>query len=133
MKGFSVASLGADAQRQVREQVGAQQTQAEKRPKFGNAAVVVDGYRFPSQREANRYLVLKASQQANEIADLKIQPAWRLEIQGVFVCDYVADFSYRRFGSVVVEDVKSPATKTPEYRIKRKLMFAIHHITVQEI
>lgn len=129
-----IASLGPDAQRQIRDQVGKQQKSTEDaKPKFGNAAVVVDGYRFPSQREANRYLVLKASQQAKEISDLKIQPAWRLHVNGEFVCDYVADFSYVRHARLVVEDAKSKATKTPEYRIKRKLMFAVERILVVEV
>lgn len=48
---------------------------------------------------------------------------------------YVADFKYwdNRTGEVVVEDVKSPATKTPQYVIKRKLMLFRFGIIVKEV
>lgn len=106
----------------------------EKRSKFGATAVVVEGIRFASKREAARYIVLKNSV---GVRDLRVQPAWRIELSGEFICDYVADFSYRieENGSLrtIVEDVKSKATKTPEYRIKRKLMHAVHNIYVAEV
>ena len=47
---------------------------------------------------------------------------------------YIADFQYNdKNGNLVVEDVKSPATKTPEYIIKRKLMLYIHGIKIKEV
>lgn len=49
---------------------------------------------------------------------------------------YVGDFSWRGpapLAELVVEDVKSPATRTPVYRLKRKLVKAIHGIDVQEV
>jgi hypothetical protein len=50
-------------------------------------------------------------------------------------CSYVADFVYvdAETGKTVVEDVKSPATRTPEYRIKRKLMLWIYGIQIKEV
>ena len=132
----SVLSLSPDAQRQVREQLTAQAQQPKaKRAKYGNATVVVDGYRFDSKRESLRYLELLGLHDRGLIECLRIQPAWRLEVNGEFVCDYVADFSYHDLDhrATVVEDVKSKATKTREYRIKRKLLYALHRITVQEI
>lgn len=132
----SILSLGADAQRQAIEQIGKQNrtiAEAEPRRKFGNATVVVDGFRFDSKRESIHYLALKAEQARGDLSDLRIQPAWRIEINGELICDYVADFAYVRLGAPVVEDVKSKATRTRDYLIKKKLMRAVHHIEVREV
>lgn len=50
-------------------------------------------------------------------------------------CEYWADFVYVdcSTGETVVEDVKSPATRTPEYIIKRKLMLWVHGIRIKEV
>ena len=48
---------------------------------------------------------------------------------------YIADFKYWDFktGRQVVEDVKSKATKTPQYIIKRKLLLQKFGIRVKEV
>jgi hypothetical protein len=49
-------------------------------------------------------------------------------------CVYYADFVYKDAnGNVVVEDAKSPATRTEAYRIKKKLMLWVHGIRIQEV
>jgi len=50
-------------------------------------------------------------------------------------CAYFADFAYilNETGEMIVEDTKSPATRTPEYRIKRKLMLWVHGIKILEV
>ena len=45
---------------------------------------------------------------------------------------YIADFVYQENGQTVVEDIKSPATKTPVYVVKRKLMLQKHGIRIRE-
>ena len=45
---------------------------------------------------------------------------------------YYADFVYRENGILVVEDTKSPATRTEAYIIKRKLMLQVHGIKIKE-
>ena len=49
--------------------------------------------------------------------------------------EYVADFVYTdtETGENIVEDTKSIATRTKDYIIKRKLMYAIHGIKIKEI
>ena len=49
-------------------------------------------------------------------------------------CAYIADFKYQdaHTGKIVVEDVKSEATKTESYRIKKKLMLWVHKIRIIE-
>ena len=87
---------------------------------------------------------------AGKIRDLKLQPEFTLQeayttLEGVRVraIRYRADFSYERAtepdccGEVhwllVVEDVKSEATKTRVYAIKRKLMRERLGIDVREV
>lgn len=102
--------------------------------KYKNRETQVDGIRFSSRKEANRYCELKLLKAAGEIVDLQIQPRFDMVINGHKVCFYLADFAYRQDGKLVVEDVKSPATrKIPIYRLKNKLMKAVHGIDVVEV
>jgi hypothetical protein len=105
-----------------------------KRPKYRNEKQMVDGIRFDSKREASRYLELKMAEQHGRIRNLKLQYVYPIVIDGVRVCDYVADFRYEELSDgawmPVVEDSKG--MRTDVYRIKRKLMLAVHGITVRE-
>lgn len=48
-------------------------------------------------------------------------------------CAYYADFVYKDAdGNTIVEDKKSPATRTKDYKIKKKLMLFIHGIRIVE-
>lgn len=103
-----------------------------KKSKYGNKRVVVDGLKFDSKREADRYLVLKAQRDAGEISRLRLQPCFPIVIDGFKICDYYADFSYeRRDGVTVTEDAKGMRTEV--YRIKKKLVRAVHGVVIQEI
>lgn len=108
-----------------------------KRAKYRNVKTVVDGITFDSKKEAKRWAELKAMAARGEIADLQRQVVFVL-VPGVVLdgrkqqpIKYVADFKYRTAAGVVVEDVKG--FKTPEYRMKRKMMRAFHGIEVSEI
>ena len=92
----------------------------------------IDGYKFASKMEGRRYLELKLMQQQGEISNLSLQPRFRLEINGVKICDYIADFRYTPTDTdqEVIEDVKGAIT--PVYRVKRNLMKAIHGIEILE-
>ena len=103
--------------------------------KYRAQPVTIDGIRFASKREGNRYAELKLLVTANEIEALELQPSFNIEIGGVKVCRYVADFAYtdRTTGERIVEDVKSPPVrKNRAYRLKWKLMKAVHGIEVLE-
>ena len=84
-----------------------------------------------SQREANRYAELKIELQAGEIADLELQKRFALCVNGVHICDYIADFVYCRQGIPVVEDAKGKPTDV--YKIKRALMRAIQGVEIVEV
>lgn len=104
------------------------------RSKYRNQPVEVDGHRFASKAEARRYAELKLIQHSGQIHDLQLQTRFPLKVNGELVCTYIADFTYRAWnGDLVVEDVKSPASKTPQYRMKAKLVRALLGIEIREV
>jgi hypothetical protein len=105
-----------------------------KRLKYGNRKVVYDGRTFDSQGECDRYKELYISHMAGNIELLYVHRPYPIVVNTVLVCTYVADFVYRDrdSGELVVEDFKSIATKTPVYRLKKKLMLAVHGISIKE-
>lgn len=103
----------------------------QKRPtrsKYNARKTVVDGITFDSKKEARRYEELKLQEKVGAISHLQLQPKFRLldgfkhSGETIRPINYFADFSYiDAEGNEVVEDVKSKATKTPVYSIKKKL------------
>src|SRR3990167_6691075 len=91
----------------------------------------VDGITFDSLAEARRYGELKLLQAAGEIGHILVHPHWDIVVNGAKVCRYEADFEYtdtRHDGKKTVEDVNG--VKTPIYRLKKKLMAAVHGIEI---
>ena len=120
--------------------------------KYHNSAVIVDGISFQSRKEARRWRELKLMESAGMIHGLTRQkkfvliPAQREpdtvgkrggRKKGAVIereCSYIADYVYYdKNGKMVVEDVKSSATRTKDYIIKRKLMMYIYNIKIQEV
>jgi hypothetical protein len=99
--------------------------------KYHNRKTEIDGILFDSRREANRYLELRLLEKAGEITNLELQPRFRMDVNGMHVCDYIADFRYQEGEKTMVQDVKG--VRTDVYRIKRKLLKAIHGIDVVEV
>lgn len=106
----------------------------ESTQKYGAKRTEIDGHSFDSRAEANRYAELKLLLASGEIKHLELQVAYPLVVNGMKVATYKADFRYvdLRDNLLVVEDVKSPATKTAVYRLKRKLMLALYNIEILE-
>lgn len=112
------------------------------RRKYGNVPTVVDGQQFDSKREAERFEELKLLEKAGAIRNLRTQVRYPLALNGQDICLYVSDFDYDRIRMVypgssqkqwehVTEDVKSKATMTDVFRLKRKLMKAVHGIDIE--
>lgn len=119
--------------------------------KYHNRKVVVDGIKFDSIHEANRYKELKLMEQAGEIHDLQLQVKFKLiptqrewtdettktgkPKKGKLIekeASYIADFVYKnRYGIQVVEDAKG--FKTQEYILKRKMLLYYHGIRIKEV
>ena len=102
----------------------------------------LDGFAFDSQKEARRYTELKLLVRVGEISELELQKSFVLAESVKFnneprakpAIRYVADFAYMENGVMIVEDVKSKATKSlPVYRMKKHLMKSVHDIEIQEI
>lgn len=99
----------------------------QKRTKFGNRAVVIDGLRFDSKREGRRYVELRMLKIAGEINNLKVHTVFQLSI-----CKYISDFDYyTKDGVYVVEDSKGFMTK--DYILKKKMMLAELKIEIKEV
>ena len=114
-----------------------------KKPsKYNNRKVELDGFTFDSQKEARRYSELKLLVRVGQISALELQKSFVLAESVKFnneprakpAIRYVADFAYMENGVMIVEDVKSKATKSlPVYRMKKHLMKSVHGIEIQEI
>lgn len=105
--------------------------------KYNNTKVVIDGIKFDSKREAQRYKELILLEKAGKIADLILQPKFELipkyTINGrnVRKMEYIADFQYTENGKTIVEDAKG--FKTKEYLIKKKLFEFKYGIEIMEV
>ena len=111
--------------------------------------------RFDSQKEARRYDELAALERAGTIRELRMQVDFTLqeaytdgEGRRARAIRYRADFSYKKRPKywtgyesqcpddgwiLVVEDVKSRATRTKEYIMKRKLMKERFGVEIREV
>lgn len=126
-----------------------------RRSKYGNRKIKTeDGLVFDSKKEKERYDTLRLLERRGEIWNLKRQVRYLLlpkiteqvPVQlktKVSYKDttlfretaYIADFVYTDSeGNEVVEDVKANEWfQDPVYKLKKKLMYMIHHIKIKEI
>ena len=103
--------------------------------KFFATRTEVDGRFFDSAREAAHYRELLILERCGHIKNLEMQVPFRLIVNEQLICTWVADFRFfdMRTGEIVIEDVKSKATKTPLYQVKKKLFRAIYGREVKEV
>ena len=121
--------------------------------KYKNEKVEFDGIKFDSIRERDRYKFLKIKESEGIISCLTIKPIFML-IPGVYeeqiihlktkdktvtkciqrAIKYIGDFQYIKDGRRVVEDVKiNPKLIPKEYKLKEKMMYAIHKIKIKRV
>ncbi|WP_270525766.1 DUF1064 domain-containing protein [Longibaculum muris] len=108
--------------------------------KYKNEKIVIDGHKFDSNAEGQRYLDLKLLERAGEIKDLRLQYKFVLQEgyvnhKGKKICPitYVADFVYYdvKKECTVVEDVKGMLTDV--YKLKKKMFEFRYGIPITEI
>lgn len=106
--------------------------------KYHSAKVTVKGETFDSRHEAERWIILKASEKAGTIQKLRRQVKFELipaqKVNGKIAehaVSYIADFVYEKDGVTVVEDAKG--MRLPVYIIKRKLMLWRYGIQIKEV
>lgn len=125
----------------IRDQVKIKDAvQKAKRSKYGNVKTEINGIKFDSKKEARRYTELLELYKAGKIEGLKLQRAFTLQEafttpdgERVQAIRYIADFVYEQDGIMIVEDVKSAATKNnAAYKLKKKMMAARGYI-IQEV
>lgn len=107
--------------------------------KYNNIETIIDGIKFDSLGEGERYKQLRHFERQGLIKDLRLQvkfeltPKAKLEngstVRAMF---YIADFVYfnNKLGREVVEDFKGRRTQT--YINKAKMMLAVHGIEIYE-
>jgi hypothetical protein len=103
--------------------------------KYHNRKTTYQNIQFDSSKEANRYHDLLLMERAGLIRDIELQPRYDLVVNGCKLGFYRGDFRYvdTSTGKSVLEDVKSPATRTTVYILKRKLIKAIYDIDIVEV
>lgn len=143
-----VARMSPAAQKQIAAKLVGEAQRKER--KYRNEPTVSHGITFDSKKEARRYEELLLMLKAGTIRRLKLQVDFTLqeayttpEGERVQAMRYRADFAYERptrpdaagvvYWIPVVEDVKSKATATDKYKLKKKLMLEKFNITVKEV
>ncbi len=95
--------------------------------KYNNKKTEIDGIKFDSKKESQRYCELKLLEKANIIHSLILQPKFILQEKfkkngkSYQEIKYIADFQYfcNERQKLVVEDVKG--FETTEFKLKRKM------------
>lgn len=123
---------------------------AKNRSKYGSKRVVIDGQKFDSQKEADRWQELKWMERAGMISGLERQVHFQLTpaVYGPDIIgprggrkkgkvileksEYIADFCYtdNETEKYIVEDVKG--YKTAEYILKKKMLYHLRGIMIHE-
>ena len=103
---------------EYRQQLANKPTKSGKRSKYNALKTVTDGITFDSKKEANRYQALKLLQKAGEIGEIVLQYPFTLPGGITYRCDFL--YYDRQAKAFIVEDCKG--FRTPEYKLKKKLM-----------
>lgn len=104
--------------------------------KYHATAVILDGIRFDSNREAAHWRALQLRQRAGEIEKLARQMRFALEVTApngatVRIADVVLDFVYVENGQLVVADAKG--VRTPVWILKKKHFEAQYGLPILEV
>lgn len=122
-----------------------------RKNKYNNNRVVYDGHVFDSEKERDRYIVLRQKQRKGEIFSLQLQKKFLLtdaifvDEKGRIVDRYTKGrklyakkseykcgfFYYTKNGDPVIEDVKG--YKTDLYSLKKKVLAQFYGLIVKEI
>lgn len=108
-----------------------------KKSKYGANKCEIDGIKFDSRKEANRYQQLKQLEKAGTISDLQLQVPFVLQDSFVFngkkiqAIKYIADFTYWENGELVIEDTKG--VRTDVYNIKKKMFMYRYKKYIKEV
>lgn len=107
--------------------------------KYCSRKVIIDGIKFDSKKEGNRYLELKLLLKAKKIRDLELQkkfelqPKYKINNKTIRAISYIADFVYWDISKneMIIEDTKG--FKTEVYKLKKKLFEYKYGIEIKEV
>lgn len=107
--------------------------------KYYSRKVIIDGIKFDSKKEGNRYLELKLLLKAGKIRDLELQkkfellPKYKINNKTIRAISYIADFVYWDISKneMIIEDTKG--FKTEVYKLKKKLFEYKYGIEIKEV
>jgi hypothetical protein len=108
------------------------------RSKYNAKKTLFDGVMYDSKAEAKyaqQLDILRKAMGDDRVIEVVRQPKYLIEVNGKKICTYIGDFlvTYSN-GNKALIDVKSAMTKKlPVYRIKKKLMLAVHGIEIIEV
>ncbi len=131
----------------------ARQIKRKKGQKYHNHKCEYRGITFDSERERDRYIILKEAEDNGIISNLQMQVSFELipAIKENYVVHlktkdkvkertiqkattYKCDFQYKKDGKTIVEDVKiSPFLIPKDFRLKEKLMLWRHGIQIKKV
>ena len=108
-----------------------------KRRKYGNQPTPYNRVIYQSKKEANRAMELDLELKAGTVLWWCRQPEFVLPGGIIYrpdfiVCRPLPITAFYTETETEVEDVKSKPTKTPEYRMKKKLLKATYGIEIKE-
>lgn len=99
--------------------------------KYRNIKTEYNGVMYDSKAEARRAMELDMLEKGGWIHSIERQPKFPIEINGIKVFTYIADFRYQTMTDEVVEDVKG--MKTPMFNLKKKCVEAYYGIEIKLI
>ena len=86
-----------------------------------------------SKREAAYYADLKLREKAGEVHGVEIQRPFAITISGLLICTYRCDFSYIDNADKRLHVVDVKGVETDVFRLKKKLMKAVHKIDIEVV
>lgn len=114
---------------QYREMIG--KGEVKKPSKYRSQKTYIDGEKFDSKLEAERWAQLKQLESAGEIHGLLRQVKFPIVINDKRICTYIADYVYVDADNIlVIEDAKG--IKTPAYNLKKKMLEAVEGFEIKE-
>jgi hypothetical protein len=96
--------------------------------KYHAKPTVCDNIKFPSQKEANRYMELKVLQNRGDVIFFLRQVPFHLPGGVVYRVDFQIFWSW---GDVTFEDAKG--MRTDEYIMKKKMVEDLYPIEIKEV
>jgi hypothetical protein len=106
------------------------------RSKYNAKKTLFDGVMYDSKAEAQFASILKIAMKATDVNERVIlierQHVYEIVANGKYIAKYISDFRVTYANGIVkVYDVKGMVT--PLYRLKKKLVEAIHGIKIIEV